>query len=223
MNIAIDGPAGAGKSTVAKAVASQLHYLYIDTGAMYRALAWAVRQEGLPVGQEEAVTRLLQKSEIRLERRDGVQHVFWNGRDITAEIRTPEVSQDASIVASYPGVREQMLVLQRKLAEQGNVVMDGRDIGTHVLPDAEVKIFLTASIRERAERRLAELKEKGHVTTLEALEAEIAERDKRDTERAAAPLRQAADAVLVDTTGQSVEEVVEKILQICRQTGERSK
>ncbi|MFY0543033.1 (d)CMP kinase [Brevibacillus sp. H7] len=219
MNIAIDGPAGAGKSTVAQKVAGRLEFVYIDTGSMYRALAWAVLHNGVPVDDEQAVSDLLQNNTIELQRVNSVQRVLWNGRDITEEIRTPEVSQYASIVASYGSVRRQMLVLQRKMAEQGNVVMDGRDIGTHVLPDAEVKIFLTASIRERAERRLKELLAKGHVTDLETLEAEIAERDKRDMERDVAPLRQAEDAVLVDTTGLSIDQVVDRILQICELNG----
>jgi CMP/dCMP kinase len=220
MNIAIDGPAGAGKSTVAQQVAKRLAYLYIDTGSMYRALAWAVLNNRVPIDDEEAVSGLLRESEIRLERERDSQRVFWNGQDITDQIRTPEVSQYASIVASYPSVREQMLVLQRHMAAGGNVVMDGRDIGTHVLPDADVKIFLTASTRERAERRLKELLAKGHQTDLATLEAEIAERDKRDMEREAAPLRQADDAVLVDTTGMTIDQVVERILKICERSGE---
>lgn len=220
MNIAIDGPAGAGKSTVAQQVAKRLAYLYIDTGSMYRALAWAVLNNRVPIDDEAAVSGLLRESEIRLERERDSQRVFWNGQDITDQIRTPEVSQYASIVASYPSVREQMLVLQRHMAAGGNVVMDGRDIGTHVLPDADVKIFLTASTRERAERRLKELLAKGHQTDLATLEAEIAERDKRDMEREAAPLRQADDAVLVDTTGLTIDQVVERILKICERSGE---
>jgi cytidylate kinase len=220
MNIAIDGPAGAGKSTVAQQVAKRLEYLYIDTGSMYRALAWAVLNNRVPIDDEPAVSGLLRESEIRLKREHDSQRVFWNGQDITDQIRTPEVSQYASIVASYPSVREQMLVLQRQMAAGGNVVMDGRDIGTHVLPDADVKIFLTASTRERAERRLKELLAKGHQTDLATLEAEIAERDKRDMEREAAPLRQADDAVLVDTTGMTIDQVVERILKICERSGE---
>ncbi|WP_134683277.1 (d)CMP kinase [Brevibacillus migulae] len=223
MNIAIDGPAGAGKSTVAKIVAARLQYVYIDTGAMYRALAWAVQREGIEVTDEQAVSRLLEKNRIRLARNQQEQLVFWNEIDITSEIRTPEVSQYASIVASHGEVRMQMLALQRELAKEGNVVMDGRDIGTHVLPNAEVKIFLTASIRERAERRLAELQAKGHETSLEELEAEIAERDKRDSEREVAPLKQAEDAVLVDTSGKTIDEVVEQILEICKRMGEKAK
>lgn len=220
MNIAIDGPAGAGKSTVAQQVAAKLGYLYIDTGSMYRALAWAVHHYELPVENEEAVARLLQENTIRLEREQGEQRVYWNDIDVTRLIRTPEVSEYASIVASYASVREQMLGLQRAMATRGNVVMDGRDIGTHVLPDAEVKIFLTASIQERARRRWNELRAKGNDPQLSDMEKEIAERDHRDMNREVAPLRQAEDAVLVDTTGSSIEHVVDRILQICDRTGE---
>lgn len=221
MNIAIDGPAGAGKSTVAGQVAAKLGFVYIDTGAMYRALAWAVLQSGLSVHNEESVAALLQDSHIQLKRTsDGNQHVIWNQKDITTNIRTPEVSNYASIVASHGKVRLQMLTLQRNMATQGSVVMDGRDIGTHVLPDAEIKVFLTASIQERAERRYKELLSKGFDANLEQLKQEIAERDKRDMEREVAPLRQAEDAILVDTTGQSIEEVVQHILEICKRIGE---
>jgi cytidylate kinase len=220
MNIAIDGPAGAGKSTVARQVAEKLGYLYIDTGAMYRALAWAIRRHQLPVQNEAEVSRLLQDNVIRLERDKGEQRVYWNETDVTDVIRTPEVSEYASIVASYPSVRGQMLRLQRKLAEQGNVVMDGRDIGTHVLPDAEVKIFLTASVQERALRRWKELRAKGKDAQLSDMEKEIAERDHRDMNRETAPLRQAEDAVLIDTTGIPIDQVVERILEICTRTGE---
>ncbi|CAM3234838.1 MULTISPECIES: (d)CMP kinase [Brevibacillus] len=220
MNIAIDGPAGAGKSTVAKKVAGALEYVYIDTGSMYRALAWAVHHHALPIENEAAVSQLLQDNVIHLRRVQGEQHVYWNDTDVTAWIRTSEVSQFASIVASYGAVREQMLVLQRNLATQGNVVMDGRDIGTHVLPDADVKIFLTASIRERAERRWKELREKGLDPDLSEMEKDIAERDQRDMNREVAPLRQAEDAVLVDTTGMTIDQVVDRILEICERTGE---
>lgn len=220
MNIAIDGPAGAGKSTVARKVARHLEYVYIDTGSMYRALAWAVLQHRISIEDEGAVSQLLHNSSIQLQRINNNQHVIWNETDITNEIRTPEVSHFASIVASYGSVRQQMLTLQRQMAEQGNVVMDGRDIGTHVLPDAHVKIFLTATSKKRAERRHAELVKKGHETDLASLEAEISERDKRDTEREVAPLRQAVDAVLVDSTGLTIDQVVEQILQICKRSGD---
>lgn len=220
MNIAIDGPAGAGKSTVAQQIASTLGYVYIDTGAMYRALAWAALQADISTQDEEAVAELLQTAQIELKRIDGSQRVFWNKRDITQEIRTPDVSNNASIVASHGMVRQLMLTLQRNMAKQGNIVMDGRDIGTHVLPDAELKIFLTASIEERAQRRYSELIAKGYEADLNQLKQEIAERDKRDSEREVAPLRQAEDAILVDTTGQSIEEVVNQILEISKRIGE---
>ncbi|GAA4709223.1 (d)CMP kinase [Brevibacillus fulvus] len=220
MNIAIDGPAGAGKSTVAQKVAAQLGYVYIDTGAMYRALAWAALEADLDLADESAVADLLRENRIYLRRNGGSQQVFWNEQDITGLIRTPAVSNAASIVASHGQVRAQMLNLQRQLAAEGNVVMDGRDIGTHVLPDADVKIFLTASITERAKRRLTELTQKGHSATLAELEAEIEARDKRDSEREVAPLRQADDAILVDTTGHSIEEVVEQLLDICKKSGD---
>lgn len=225
MKIAIDGPAGAGKSTVAKQVAARLRFIYIDTGAMYRALAWAAAKQGIAVEDGQGVSELLGAGQIKLHREphSEAQRVFWNDEDITAAIRTPQISQLASIVAGHPGVRTQMLFLQRALADQGNVIMDGRDIGTHVLPDADVKIFLTASIEERAMRRLAELTEKGVQTSLDELKNEIAERDKRDSEREAAPLKQADDAILVDTTGRSVEQIVEQILHICHETGESTK
>lgn len=222
MNIAIDGPAGAGKSTVAKMVAGKLDYLYIDTGSMYRALAWAVLDQGLPIENESVVSKLLEENDIHLRRVQGEQHVYWNDTDVTEWIRTPNVSQYASVVASYPAVREQMLILQRNLAVQGKVVMDGRDIGTHVLPDAEVKIFLTASIQERALRRWKELRDKGFDPVLAEMEQEIAERDQRDMNRDVAPLRQAKDAVLVDTTGMTIDQVAERILEICERVGESS-
>jgi len=220
MNIAIDGPAGAGKSTVARMVAERLGYLYIDTGAMYRALAWAVDHHHVPVDDEAAVAALLRESTIALRRTEDGQLVLWNDQDITDKIRTPQVSQYASVVASYPQVREQMLQLQRAMAAAGNVVMDGRDIGTHVLPDADVKIFLTATIEERAKRRLAELAQKGISSDLHSLKREIAERDKRDSERKVAPLRRAEDAHLIDTTNLTLSQVVDRVMQICKQTGE---
>jgi cytidylate kinase len=187
---------------------------------MYRALAWAVIRSGLAADDEEAVSKLLSQGTIELRRTDAGQEVFWNGQDITAEIRTPEVSNGSSIVASLGKVREQMLHLQRELARQGSVVMDGRDIGTHVLPDADVKIFLTASLEERAKRRVDELHAKGYDAEYETLLAELEERDRRDSERSVAPLRRAKDAHLVDTTGKSIEEVIDEILKICLRAGE---
>ncbi|AIG26194.1 (d)CMP kinase [Brevibacillus sp. 7WMA2] len=216
MNIAIDGPAGAGKSTVAQLVAAALQYVYIDTGAMYRALAWAVLKNGTAIEDQESVASLLQQAKIELKRTEEGQRVYWDHEDITHQIRTQEVSNYASVVASYPAVRATMLILQREMAQQGNVVMDGRDIGTHVLPEAEVKIFLTASIEERATRRFGDLLAKGEQPDINELQKEIAERDKRDRERETAPLKQADDAILLDTTGMPLDEVVNKILALCK-------
>ncbi|MGG0753902.1 (d)CMP kinase [Brevibacillus laterosporus] len=216
MNIAIDGPAGAGKSTVAQLVAAALQYVYIDTGAMYRALAWAVLKNGTAIEDQESVASLLQQAKIELKRTEEGQRVYWDHEDITHQIRTQEVSNYASVVASYPEVRATMLILQRDMAQQGNVVMDGRDIGTHVLPEAEVKVFLTASIEERATRRFGDLLAKGEQPDITELKKEIAERDKRDRERETAPLKQAEDAILLDTTGMPLDEVVSKILALCK-------
>ncbi|MED1666885.1 (d)CMP kinase [Brevibacillus laterosporus] len=216
MNIAIDGPAGAGKSTVAQLVAAALQYVYIDTGAMYRALAWAVLKNGTAIEDQESVASLLQQAKIELKRTEEGQRVYWDHEDITHQIRTQEVSNYASVVASYPEVRATMLILQRDMAQQGNVVMDGRDIGTHVLPEAEVKVFLTASIEERATRRFGDLFAKGEQPDITELQKEIAERDKRDRERETAPLKQAEDAILLDTTGMPLDEVVSKILALCK-------
>lgn len=216
MNIAIDGPAGAGKSTVAQLVAATLQYVYIDTGAMYRALAWAVLKSNTAIEDQESVAGLLQQAKIELKRTEEGQRVYWDHEDITHQIRTQEVSNYASVVASYPAVRATMLTLQREMAQQGNVVMDGRDIGTHVLPEAEVKVFLTASIEERATRRFGDLVAKGEHPDITELQKEIAERDKRDRERETAPLKQAEDAILLDTTGMPLDEVVSKILTLCK-------
>ncbi|RAP30691.1 Cytidylate kinase [Brevibacillus laterosporus] len=216
MNIAIDGPAGAGKSTVAQLVAATLQYVYIDTGAMYRALAWAVLKSNTAIEDQESVVSLLQQAKIELKRTEEGQRVCWDHEDITHQIRTQEVSNYASVVASYPAVRATMLTLQREMAQQGNVVMDGRDIGTHVLPEAEVKVFLTASIEERAARRFGDLVAKGEHPDITELQKEIAERDKRDRERETAPLKQAENAILLDTTGMPLDEVVTKILALCK-------
>ena len=213
--VAIDGPAGAGKSTVAKLAAKALGYTYIDTGAMYRAVAWKT------LAKKQAVTDALildvvKDIDVRLSYDGGVTHVFVDGREITGEIRTPEVSRIVSQVAALGPVREKMVDLQRKMATDGGVLMDGRDIATHVLPDADVKIFLTASIEERAQRRWKEMKEKGYDMSLADLQKDIAARDKADSEREISPLVQAEDATLLDTTGLSIDEVVAKILEMCR-------
>ncbi|HJV46537.1 MAG TPA: (d)CMP kinase [Bacillota bacterium] len=220
MSIAIDGPAGAGKSTVAQLTAKRLGFTYIDTGAMYRALTLAALTHGIPLDDERRVGELLNQITIDLRQDPNGQRVVLNNQDITREIRDPEISRNVSIVAKHPAVREKMTILQRRLAVAQNVVMDGRDIGTHVLPQAEVKIFLTASIEERAIRRYKELIEKGHQPVLEELKEEILLRDRLDSEREVAPLRPAEDAIIVDTTGMSIENVVEKIGQIYSHTNQ---
>ena len=213
--VAIDGPAGAGKSTVAKLAAKALGYTYIDTGAMYRAVAWKTLQAKQPV-TDALILDVVKDIDVRLSYEDGMTKVFVDGQEITGEIRTPEVSHIVSQVAALGPVREKMVDLQRKMATEGGVLMDGRDIATHVLPDADVKIFLTASIEERAQRRWKEMKEKGYDMSLEELQKDIAARDKADSTRAISPLVQAEDATLLDTTGLSIDEVVEKILGMCR-------
>ena len=213
--VAIDGPAGAGKSTVAKLAAKELGYTYIDTGAMYRAVAWKTLAERQPV-TDALILDVVKDIDVRLSYDGGVTHVFVDGQEITGEIRTPEVSHIVSQVAALGPVREKMVDLQRKMATDGGVLMDGRDIATHVLPDADVKIFLTASIEERAQRRWKEMKEKGYDMSLADLQKDIAARDKADSAREISPLVQAEDATLLDTTGLSIDEVVAKILEMCR-------
>lgn len=213
--VAIDGPAGAGKSTVAKLVAQELHLVYIDTGAMYRAVAWKVLHQKKGV-TTAAIEKVAKDIDVRLYYKGGRTRVFVDGKEVTDEIRTPEISHIVSKVASLALVREKMVELQRKMAESGSVLMDGRDIGTNVLPNASVKIYLTASIEERAKRRARELLEKGHAVSEADVEKEIAARDKADMEREISPLRQADDAVLLDTTGLSIKEVVSRILSLCR-------
>jgi cytidylate kinase len=214
LSIAIDGPAAAGKSTVAKRLAEQLSYLYIDTGAMYRALTYLALQNGIDVHDEQALLALLRDTYIELKPSERGQLVFVNGRDVTDVIRNEEVTNSVSFVAKHPLVRKEMVARQRALGEQGGVVMDGRDIGTHVLPHAEVKIFLKASVEERAKRRHQENLERGFSSDLETLKEEIARRDKIDSEREVAPLTKAADAVEIDTTSLSIDEVVNEIMKI---------
>ena len=216
--VAIDGPAGAGKSTVAKLAAKELGYTYIDTGAMYRAVAWKTLQQKADV-TDALILDVVRDIDVRLAYQDGVTQVFVDGQDITGEIRTPEVSHIVSQVAALGPVREKMVDLQRRMATEGGVLMDGRDIATHVLPNADVKIFLTASIEERAQRRWKEMKEKGYDMSLEELQKDIAARDKADSEREISPLVQADDATLLDTTGLSIDEVVARILAMCSEAG----
>ncbi len=204
--IAVDGPAGAGKSTVSKIVAARLGYTYIDTGAMYRAVALKVLQSGEPLSE-----RLVSNVDIRL---DEAARVFLDGREVTEEIRTPEIGRGASDVATVGYVRQKLTQLQRDMAAHGNVIMDGRDIGTQVLPNADLKIFLTASVEERARRRLDELTAKGLQADFDNVVKEISLRDKQDSEREIAPLAQADDAVLLDSTSLTIEQVVAEILRL---------
>ncbi|AAU23953.1 (d)CMP kinase [Bacillus licheniformis] len=213
--IAIDGPAAAGKSTVAKIVARKKSYIYIDTGAMYRAITYLALEKGVDLNDEAALTALLKESAIDLTvSPEGEQKVYIAGEDVTEAIRTDSVSNQVSIVAKYAGIREEMTKRQQQLAEKGGVVMDGRDIGTHVLPNAEVKIFLLASVEERAKRRFEENVKKGYNVNYETLAEEIRRRDKLDSEREISPLKKADDALEIDTTSLTIDEVAEKILQI---------
>ncbi len=213
--IAIDGPAGAGKSTIAREVAARLHYIYVDTGAMYRAMGLYFEGCGINLDSEEAINRVCQEAEISLRYVEGSQHVYLNGADVTGEVRTERAGMLASKTSIYPAVRAKMVDLQRQIAQVQNVVMDGRDIGTAVLPQAPLKIFLTASPETRARRRYLELQAKGVEESLADIEADIRRRDEQDTRRKVSPLRQAEDAIYLDSSDMSVEEVVEKILSLC--------
>lgn len=214
--VAIDGPAGAGKSTVARLAAKELGCTYIDTGAMYRAVAWKTLQQNQPV-TDELVLGVLPDIHVELFYQDGKTTVKVDGIDVTYAIRTPEVTAIVSKVAALGPVREKMVDLQRHMAENGSVLMDGRDIATNVFPNADVKIFLTASIEERAHRRFKECKDKGYDVKLEELQADIAARDKADSERAISPLVRAEDAELLDTSDMSVDEVVRFIVDRCHE------
>ena len=218
ISIAIDGPSGAGKSTLARSAAARLGYLYVDTGAIYRTIGYYVHTRGIDPEDEAAVVACL--PEVRVELTygsDGEQHMLLNGEDVTAEIRLPEISLCASGVSAHPGVRAFLLEMQRRLARTRNVIMDGRDIGTVVLPDADVKVFLTASAGARARRRMLELERRGTPEPFEKVLREIEERDWNDTHRAAAPLRQAEDAVLLDTTELDFRQSEDALLAIIRE------
>jgi CMP/dCMP kinase len=208
INIAIDGPAASGKSTTARILADKLHFIYIDTGAMYRAATLAVLDNNIDVHLEEQVVSFVSNLNIILT---PTNHTFLNNRDVTGLIRSPQINEVISILSSYTGVRKQMVNLQQKMAAKKGVVMDGRDIGTVVLPDAELKVFMIASITQRAERRLKELAEKGENMTFEAVKEEIANRDKIDSSRAVSPLKKAADARELDTSKLSIDEQVNTI------------
>ena len=213
-NIAIDGPAGAGKSTVAKKVAKELSFVYVDTGAMYRSMAFYLLRKGVNREDPDEIGEACQNAEISLEYQNGEQIVLLDGENVNAHLRTEEVSAMASVSSAVPRVREKLLDLQRKLARTMSVVMDGRDIGTTILPDADVKIYLTASSLTRARRRYLEYQEKGEPCDLAEIQKTIEERDQRDMTREISPLCQAEDAVLVDSSELTIDETVEKILSV---------
>lgn len=215
--IAIDGPAGAGKSTIAKIVADKLGFVYLDTGAMFRAVAYRMQEEGIEAQDEQRLKELLNQIEISFT--DGGKRIWCNGVDISKEIRSPEMSSKASAVSALPAVREVLAKKQREIAEQCNVVMDGRDIGTVILPNAQVKVFLTASLEERTRRRQEELAAKGIVKDFDELYEEIATRDKNDSSRAIAPLKMADDAVFLDSTAYNIDDVVKNVLLIIENKG----
>ena len=223
-NIAIDGPAGAGKSTIARRVAKELSFIYVDTGAMYRAMALYLLRREVNRDDTEQIGNICQDADISIEYQNGEQIVLLNGENVNSYLRTEEVGNMASVSSAVPRVREKLLSLQRKLARDMSVVMDGRDIGTTILPDADVKIYLTASSLTRAKRRYLELQEKGTVCNLDEIQKDIEERDQRDMNREISPLRQAEDAVLVDSSDLTIQQVVDRILQIFRSktAGEKS-
>ena len=215
-NVAIDGPAGAGKSTVAKRVAKELDFIYVDTGAMYRALAVFFLKQGLRPEDTEKIAKSCKDAKVSIGYEDGVQQVYLNGENVTSLLRTEEVGNMASVSSAVREVRAQLLELQRELARTKDVVMDGRDIGTNILPNADVKVYLTASVKERARRRYVELQEKGVACNLEEIAHDIEERDKRDMSRKIAPLKQAEDATFVDSSDMTIEEVVQTIIDLCK-------
>lgn len=216
INVAIDGPAGAGKSTVARLVAEKLGYIYVDTGAMYRTVTLKALREGTDLNDPAALGRLAERLDIRLLPEPGGQRVLMDGEDVTDRIRSADVTGAVSRVASVPEVRRVLVKLQRDMAARRGVVMDGRDIGTNVLPDAEVKVFMTASVRVRAERRWNEIRGKDPEATIEGLMEAIESRDRADTERETSPLRRADDALLLDTSLISAEEAAERVVRMCR-------
>lgn len=216
-NIAIDGPAGAGKSTIAKKVAKELSFIYVDTGAMYRAMAYYLLSQGIKGDAQEAIAEKCQGADISIEYKDGEQIVILNGENVNGVIRTEEVGNMASVSSANPKVREHLLKLQRTLAASNDVVMDGRDIGTTILPDAEVKIYLTASPETRAKRRALEYEQKGIACDINHICQDIVARDLRDMNREISPLKQAEDAVLVDSSEMGIDEVVNAILHVYRQ------
>ena len=217
-NIAIDGPAGAGKSTIAKKAAKELDFIYVDTGAMYRAIALYFIRNGVAADDEKTISEKCSDINVSIDYVDGVQQVILNGENVNDYIRTEQVSMMTSSVSKYPAVREKLLNLQRQLATEKNVIMDGRDIGTCVLPDAKTKIFLTASAGERARRRYKEQVERGIECDIKQIEKDIIARDEQDMNREIAPLKQAEDAVLIDSSDMSIEQVVDAIIDVFEKT-----
>ncbi len=215
-NVAIDGPAGAGKSTVAKRVAKELGFIYVDTGAMYRAMAVYFLKQGLQPEETEKIAEAAKGANVSIAYEEAVQQVYLNGENVTSLLRTEEVGKMASVSSAIKEVRAQIFDLQRELARTKDVVMDGRDIGTNILPNADVKVYLTASVETRAKRRFLELQEKGIDCNLAEIAHDIEERDTRDMNREIAPLKQAEDAVLVDSSDMSIEEVVDAIKNLCK-------
>lgn len=216
-NIAIDGPAGAGKSTIARTIARKMNLIYVDTGAMYRAMALFMLREGTGPEDTEAIGRKCRDAEITIRYENGEQVVYLNGENVNMYLRTEEVGNMASTVAAQPAVRSQMVELQKNLAAVSDCIMDGRDIGTCVLPNADVKIYLTADSAVRAQRRYEELRDRGEECDLKKIQVDIEERDHRDKHREHSPLKQAEDAVLMDSSQMSIEEVVQTILKICEE------
>lgn len=217
INIAIDGPAGAGKSTIAKAVAKELEFIYVDTGAMYRAMALYLIRKGILPEEKERMEEACENAEISIVYENGAQQVILDGENVTEYLRQEEVGNMASVSSANPKIREKLVELQRVLASKENVVMDGRDIGTYVLPHADVKIYLTASARTRALRRCKELEEKGIACVLEEIEADINDRDYRDMHRDISPLKQAEDAVLLDSSNMNITEVKDEIIRLYKE------
>ena len=221
INIAIDGPAGAGKSTVAKAVAKKLGILYLDTGAMYRAMALKAMREGIDPNDKERVLPLLERTEIYAKNINGTQHTYLDGEDVSGLIRTPEISRGASDISAIPNVRIKLAQIQRNIAHTSDVVMDGREIGSYVIPECENKFYVTASVDERARRRLLELKQKGRDNdmTVEDMAKDIAERDYNDSHRDFAPLLRLPEAILIDTTDLTIDEAVNAVIKNLRSVG----
>lgn len=213
ISIAIDGPAASGKSTTARLLAKKLSYIYIDTGAMYRAATLAVLRAEIDIHDQDAVVSCVKSKRISIRLWNDEQHTFLDNEDVSNKIRTPQINKVISVISSYAGVRKVMLEQQRKLAQNGGVVMDGRDIGTVVLPGAELKVFMSASLRERAKRRLLDLKKQGETFTLSQVEEEIQRRDQLDSTRSQAPLKKAADARMLDNSLLTIDEQVEQILK----------